>query len=31
METVTMVAFGIVLVAMLSGYSALLFRKPHVR
>jgi hypothetical protein len=31
METVTMVAFGVVLVILLGGFSALLFRKPHVR
>ena len=31
METVTTVAFGVVLVIMLSGLSALLFRTPRVR
>jgi hypothetical protein len=29
METLTMIAFGVVLVVWLYGFSALLFRKPH--
>ncbi len=31
METVTMLAFGVVLVTILSGFSALLFRKATLR
>jgi hypothetical protein len=31
MQAVTMVAFGVVLVVMLGGLSALLFRRPQPR